>query len=103
MTGARDIPLVCGRFFAGYGELSTSAALALGIVFWLGQAVMLAASWALLTPRDGGARRGGRAVLAIIFVSLPPLGIIGRLSPVHVASALYPRWQLTGLMFGNVH
>ena len=35
-----------------------------------------------------------------MFVSLPPLGIIGWLSPVHVASALYPGWQLAGLLLG---
>ena len=39
-----------------------------------------------------------RRLLAIMFVSLPPLGIIGWLSPIHVASALYPGSQLAGLL-----
>jgi hypothetical protein len=100
LTGARDIPLVCERFFAGYGELSAGTALALGVVFWLGQALVLAAPWALLTPRVGEASRAARTVLAIMFVSLPPLGIIGWLSPVHLSSALYPGWQIVGLSLG---
>ncbi|MFM0019478.1 carbon-nitrogen hydrolase family protein [Paraburkholderia azotifigens] len=100
LTGARDIPLVCERFFVGHGELSANAALSFGIVFWLGQAVVLAAPWALLTPRAGEAPHAIRAVLATLFVSLPPLGIIGWLSPLHVASALYPGWQLAGLLLG---
>jgi len=62
LTGARDIPRVCERFFAGYGELSASMALELGLVFWLGQAFVLAAPWALLTPRVGGAPRAARTV-----------------------------------------
>jgi|GEM_PF-1177976 len=100
LTGARDIPLVCARFFAGYGELSASAALGFGVVFWLGQAVVLAAPWALLMPRAGEAPHAVRAVLATLFVSLPPVGIVGWLSPLHVASALYPGWQLAGLLLG---
>jgi len=100
LTGARDIPLACGRFFTGYGELSARAALSFGVVFWLGQAVALAAPWVLLTPRAGEAPRAVRAALATFFVSLPPLGIIGWLSPLHVASTLYPGWQLAGLLLG---
>jgi hypothetical protein len=100
LTGARDIPLVCARFFAGYSELTASTAFALGLVFWMGQAFALAAPWAFLTPRAAEAPRAGRTVIAIILVSLPPLGIIGWLSPVHVSSALYPGWQLAGLSLG---
>ncbi|CAB3778736.1 hypothetical protein LMG28614_00709 [Paraburkholderia ultramafica] len=100
LTGARDIPLVCERFFVGYGELSASAALTLGVAFWLGQALLLAAPWALLTPGGGAARHAWRTLLAVILVSLPPLGIIGWLSPLHVASALFPGSQIAGLVLG---
>jgi hypothetical protein len=100
LAGARDLPLVCERFFVGYGELPVSTALALGVAFWLGQALLLAAPWALLTPRDRTAPRAWRAVFAIVLVSMPPLGIIGWLSPIHVASALYPGCQAPGLLLG---
>ncbi|WP_233852920.1 conjugal transfer protein TraB [Paraburkholderia sp. HD33-4] len=100
LTGARDIPVVCERFFAGYGDLSASTAFALGVVFWLGQALALAAPWAFLTPRAAEAPRAARALLAIMLVSLPPLGTIGWLSPIYVAGALYPGWQLAGLLLG---
>jgi apolipoprotein N-acyltransferase len=100
LAGARDLPRVCERFFSGYGELSVSAALALGVAFWLGQALLLAAPWALLTPRDRATPRAWRAMFAIVLVSVPPLGIIGWLSPIHVAGALYPGWQAPGLLLG---
>ncbi|WP_429354924.1 conjugal transfer protein TraB [Paraburkholderia sp. 32] len=100
LTGARDIPLVCQRFFVGYGELPAHAALALGVAFWLAQALLLSAPWVTLTPTTDAARRAWRAVLATLLVSVPPLGIIGWLSPVHVASALYPGWQLAGVTMG---
>jgi hypothetical protein len=100
LTGTRDIPLVCERFFVGHGELSANAAIASGVAFWLGQAILLSAPWALLTPRANAARRTWRVAAATLLVSVPPLGMIGWLSPLHVASALYPGWQLAGLTLG---
>ncbi|WP_233849428.1 conjugal transfer protein TraB [Paraburkholderia sp. HD33-4] len=100
LTGARDIPLVCERFFVGHGELFANAAIASGVAFWLGQAILLSAPWALLTPRTNAGRRTWRVVVATLLVSVPPLGMIGWLSPLHVASALFPGWQLAGLTLG---
>src|SRR5471032_2149657 len=39
-------------------------------------------------------------VAAVLVVTLPPLGLIGWVSPIHVASALYPGWGMTGLALG---
>jgi apolipoprotein N-acyltransferase len=100
LTGARDIPVMCERFFAGHGEMSASGGFALGIAFWLGQALVLTAPWAILKPRVTTAGHAWRAILATLLVSVPPLGVIGWLSPVHVSSTLYPGWQLTGLLLG---
>lgn len=99
LVGARDIPMMCARFFAGYGELSAIAAHALGVAFWLAQAAVLAAPWALLKPaRDASAwSLAWRAGAALLLVSLPPLGVIGWLSPLHIASALYPATRWIGL------
>ncbi|WP_249192535.1 conjugal transfer protein TraB [Burkholderia cenocepacia] len=102
LSGARDIPIVCDRFFAGYHELDPPAAAALGMTVWLLQAVVLALPWTLLKP--GPTASAGalawRAMLAALVVTVPPLGIIGWLSPLHVASTLYPGWRLAGMGLG---
>lgn len=102
LAGARDIPAMTESFFAGYGELSAGAALAMGIAFWLGQAALLAAPWGVLhtSGKATPLSRGWRAILATIAVSIPPLGVIGWISPAHTASALYPGWQGFGLALG---
>lgn len=102
LTGARDIPVVCERFFAGYNELAPPVGLSLGIAFWLLQAIVLALPWTLLKPGPAASAMScaWRTALAALVVTIPPIGIIGWLSPLHVASALYPGWQLAGMAFG---
>nr|WP_258187838.1 conjugal transfer protein TraB [Trinickia symbiotica] len=102
LAGARDIPLVTMRFFSGYGELTRPEGLALGVAFWIGQACVLATPWALLKPdSDSSATRHALcAAVATMLVTVPPLGIIGWLSPAYVASALFPGWKAPGLVFG---
>jgi apolipoprotein N-acyltransferase len=99
LTGARDIPQMCARFFAGHGELPGSVALAMGAVFWLAQAALLAAPWVLLKPKADASAHAilWRAALALLVGSVPPIGIIGWLSPLHVASVLYPAMRWIGL------
>lgn len=102
LAGARDLPIVCERFFAGYHELTPSAGLTLGLGFWLLQAIVLALPWTILKPGPGisATSRAWRTALAALVVTIPPVGIIGWLSPVHVASALYPGWRLAGMALG---
>lgn len=102
LTGARDIPVVCERFFAGYHELTPPVALTLGIAFWLLQALVLAAPWTILKPLPvaSAMSHAWRVALAALAVTVPPIGIIGWLSPLHVASALYPGWRLAGMVLG---
>ncbi|MDR8402155.1 conjugal transfer protein TraB [Paraburkholderia sp. USG1] len=90
------------RFFSGYGELTKSAALTLGIAFWIAQALVLAAPWVALKPaaHASSVRHASRAVVAAVLVTVPPLGVIGWLSPLYVAGALYPGWKLPGLILG---
>jgi hypothetical protein len=87
-------------FFAGHGELSQAAAFELGILLWFLQAIALAASWALAKPNNCQRGHAWRAVAATLLTCVPPLGIIGWLSPLHVASKLSPAWQLIGLLLG---
>ncbi|NIF78089.1 conjugal transfer protein TraB [Paraburkholderia sp. Cy-641] len=104
LMGARDIPIVCERFFADYQELTRLTALALGVVFWLLQAIVLALPWMILKPGPAASAwsHAWRTALATVIVTIPPIGIIGWLSPVHVVSALYPGWQLAGMALGMV-
>ncbi|MEX3671654.1 conjugal transfer protein TraB [Paraburkholderia phenoliruptrix] len=102
LAGARDIPVVCMRFFSGYRELTQPEALVLGVAFWIAQACVLATPWALLKPdSDSSATRHALcATIATVLVTVPPLGIIGWLSPAYVASALFPGWKAPGLVLG---
>ncbi|TAM48971.1 MAG: conjugal transfer protein TraB [Paraburkholderia sp.] len=100
LAGARDIPIACERFFAGHGELSQAAALELGILLWFLQAIALAAPWALAKPNNCQLGHAWRAAAATLLTCVPPLGIIGWLSPLHVASELFPGGRLVALLLG---
>lgn len=102
LIGARDIPTACERFFVGHQELNTGMAVTLGTAVWLLQAAVLALPWTVLKPERtaSGFSYGCRAAAATLIVTVPPLGIIGWLSPIHVAGTLYPGWRLTGMSLG---
>lgn len=100
LTGARDIPIASERFFSGHVELTPSAAFELGILLWFSQAVALAAPWALAKPNNCQRGCAWRAAVATLLTCVPPLGIIGWLSPLHAASELFPGWQLVALLLG---
>lgn len=102
LTGARDIPVVSMRFFSGYGEVMRPEALLLGFALWIAQAFVLAAPWALLKPEANATaiHHASRAAVATVLVTVPPLGIIGWLSPAYVSSELFPDWKLAGLVLG---
>jgi len=88
--------------FPDNGELTGNVAFALGILFWIAQAVVLAAPWTMLKRLTMASAIGcaWQATLATLLVSLPSLGIIGWLSPLYLASTLYPGWQLVDLLPG---
>ncbi|MFC0694199.1 conjugal transfer protein TraB [Paraburkholderia humisilvae] len=100
IIGARDIPVTFVRFFTAYGELSAIDARALGVACWLAQGAVLAAPWVGLKPEldASPSTLTWRAGLALLLVSLPPLGIIGWLSPLQVAGTLYPGTRWLGLV-----
>ncbi|MGF6875793.1 apolipoprotein N-acyltransferase [Paraburkholderia sp. MM5477-R1] len=102
LAGARDIPVVSMRFFSGYGDLTRPEALMLGFSFWIAQACVLATPWAVLKPESdaSAARHALCAAVATVLVTVPPLGIIGWLSPAYVASTLFPGWKAPGLVLG---
>ncbi|BBE09523.1 Putative conjugal transfer protein TraB [Mycoavidus cysteinexigens] len=102
LTGARDIPIMCARFFSGHNELSASLGYLLGVIFWLTQATLLSIPWILFYPtaQTSASKTLILTFSALFFTLLPPLGIIGWLSPLHISSALYPAWGGLGLLLG---
>lgn len=83
LIGSAGISAGAANFF-GPGHL------ALGIALWLSSAVLLALPWML-------ARGGLGALLALLFTALPPLGLIGWLSPLNAAGVAFPGLSLAGL------
>jgi hypothetical protein len=102
--GARDIPLMTLHFFTGYHELPTAVALFAGVVLWILSGALLALPWAALAPRRHASVLSValRTLGAITIVTLPPLGVIGWLSPTLAAAALYPGFGAAGLVLGLV-
>lgn len=102
--GARDIPLMTLRFFTGYHELSPAAALFAGVLLWILSGALLALPWAALRPRRHTSVLSValRTFAALALVTLPPLGVIGWLSPALAAATLYPGFEAAGLALGLV-
>ncbi|BAP87290.1 TraB family protein [Burkholderiales bacterium GJ-E10] len=68
---------------------SSHAGAALGA--WIGASILLALPWSL-PPRRGG------LLLAAALTALPPLGVIGWLSPWNAAGVLFPSWGWGGVL-----
>lgn len=62
----------------------------MGIAAWLGAAALLALPWGL-PPQRGG------SVAALLLTALPPLGVIGWLSPLNAAGVFFPRMGWFGV------
>ena len=101
LVAARDIPVVCARFFSVHGELGATPALAVGVAFWIAQACVLAMPWMVLKPEPASRQRGlwWRAALALLVSTVPPIGIVGWVSPLHVASVLLPGAGIYSLVY----
>ncbi|CAJ0806879.1 conjugal transfer protein TraB [Ralstonia thomasii] len=103
LVAARDIPVVCARFFSVHGELAATPALLVGVAFWIAQACVLAMPWMVLKPAPAPASRQSglwwRATLALLVSVLPPIGIVGWVSPLHVASVLAPGAGIYSLVY----
>lgn len=86
LAGAQEAPLAVTRFFpaatAGFGPL-----------LWVAQAVVLALPY-------GGLYRFGTTglMLALLLTALPPLGVIGWLSPLLAAGVWFPATAVPGLV-----
>ena len=83
LVGASDFPAIFAIFFTGQHIL--------GYLLWLVHAALLALPFALLARY-----RAAGLVMALLVTALPPLGIIGWLSPLLVSGDLFPGLGLTG-------
>ena len=83
LTGSAGISAGAANFF-GPGHLG------LGIVLWLSSAILLALPWMLARGVLG-------TLFALLLTALPPLGLIGWLSPLNAAGVAFPGLNLTGI------
>lgn len=101
LVAARDIPVGCARFFSVHGELAATPALMVGVAFWIAQACVLALPWMALKPAPAAPQPGlwWRSMLALVISTMPPLGIIGWVSPLHIASVMFPGAGIYSLVY----
>lgn len=83
LTGSAGISAGAANFF-GPGHLG------LGILLWLSSAALLALPWMLARGVLG-------TLLALLLTALPPLGLIGWLSPLNAAGVAFPGLNLAGI------
>lgn len=95
LAGARDVPVIFTSFF----QESWSG---WGVATWLIHAALLSLPWAVFWREKPTTRRAIlSAVAALLVTTLPPLGILGWLSPLLLAGEAFPGtgWIGLGLTF----
>lgn len=92
-TATRAVPGIISYFFP---SLPPGASLSL----WAGHTALLALPWALALapPAAGAARRAAMVLVALVMVTIPPVGLFHWGSPLMAAGLLYPGWQWAGLL-----
>jgi len=88
LNASSGIPHGAAVFF---GPASTME----GFALWLAASVVNALPWAVLWHRDSFLRF--RAALALIILSIPPLGLVGWASPLTAAGMFFPGFGFAGL------
>jgi apolipoprotein N-acyltransferase len=91
LAGARDVPVVVGRFFPNLN-------IGFGSGVWIAHATLLAFVWCLAWPKHKVPRQAVflRSIIVLVLLAMPPIGIIGWLSPMLVAGQLFPGWGYGG-------
>lgn len=90
LAGTRGLPTGAIAFF---GENSPAWA---GIALWLGACLALSVPYYIFWSRDV-LRRAFGFMAAVLVTALPPLGIIGWVSPLSLAGVLFPNGAWLGL------
>ncbi|MBU9426465.1 hypothetical protein [Burkholderia gladioli] len=90
LAGTHDLPSILTTFFPALPRLA-----ALGL--WITAGGLLVLPWMTLWTRAMSPWQAAwRCALAIALVSLPPLGVIGWLTPIALAGQLLPGWGFAG-------
>ncbi|MFN7025650.1 MAG: conjugal transfer protein TraB [Pseudorhizobium sp.] len=89
LGASRGLPVGASIFF---GEQ-----LLFGIAVWLAASIFFVAIHAVFWTAKAGWHRPLRYAIAMILMSLPPLGITGWASPITAAGILFPGWGWLGL------
>ena len=94
MAGSRIIPSAAAVFFGEANSLS------LGILLWIASSMLLALAWAWAWPKLGAglARTVLAPLMALILVTLPPVGIFGWMNPVLASGWYFPGSGTLGLI-----
>lgn len=92
-TATRAVPGIICYFFP---KLALEASLSL----WASHTALLALPWAIAFPPQGAGewRRGFSVVIALIMLTLPPIGLLHWGTPLMAAGLLYPGGQWLGLL-----
>ncbi len=91
LASARGLPAGTAAFFGG------SAPSWIGWVFWFVACALLTMPYVVLWAKQS-AERPWRFAFAVLLAAIPPLGLIGWVSPLAVAGALYPGFGWVGLI-----
>lgn len=91
LAGARDVPVVVGRFFPNLND-------GFGAGVWIAHAALLALVWCWVWPKREASHLIVflRSIIVLVLLAVPPIGIIGWLSPMSVAGQLFPGWGYVG-------
>lgn len=71
--------------------------ISIGLMFWFGASLVFVAVHTVLWTAKPGWQRSIRYLIAVILLSIPPVGIVGWASPVTAAGVLLPGWGWLGL------
>lgn len=96
LAASRGMPEGAALFFSDPSEVPVYA---IGVLLWLLSGSTLASVWALSWGRR---HIWARAIVALVIVSVPPIGIIGWANPITAAGALFPGWGWGGLALSFV-
>jgi hypothetical protein len=93
LVATKDLPLGIAAYYGAHA--------AAGPILWALAAAGVAGAWSALWGPDQGSWRPLRVAGALILTALPPLGVVGWVSPLTAAGILFPGWRWMGL-FGTI-
>lgn len=92
LAGSREVPEIVATFFQGQPLAN------LGTIIWFAHAFLLALPWLITWTRNTSTAGWViRTFVALVISTIPPLGLIGWLSPLLAAGEFFPGMSWAGL------